>query len=50
MSTHNNLDKLGKFIVENLRGRGIDYANILLEGKWKAPDLQNIQSDIAELS
>ena len=44
------LDKFGKFIVENLRDKGIDFGEKLLTSKWKAPALQNIQTELNNLS
>src|SRR5690242_343998 len=50
MSEENNIDKFGKFLVENLRDKGISHAEFLLNGRWKAPALQNIQYELSYLS
>ena len=44
------LDKFGKFIVENLRDKGIYFGERLLKNQWNAPALQNIQTELAKLS
>ena len=50
MSTINRLDTFGKFLVENLRDKGINYAEKLLNNQWKAPALQDIQSGLSGFS
>jgi len=50
MSEENNLDKFGKFLVENLRDKGISHAEFLLNNRWKSPALQNIQHELSYLS
>lgn len=50
METENTLDKFGRFLVKNLRDKGISKAEGLLTGKWKAPALLNLQNDLAKLS
>lgn len=44
------VDKFGKFIVENLRDKGIDFAQGLISRHWKAPDLLDMQNEIANLN
>jgi len=44
------VDKFGKFIVENLRDKGIDFAERLLTRHWKAPALLEMQNEIANLN
>lgn len=44
------LDKFGNFLVNNLRDKGINYAELLMEGHWKAPSLLNIQNELSDLS
>jgi hypothetical protein len=44
------VDKFGKFIVENLRDKGIDFAEGLLRKHWKAPSLLDMQNEIANLN
>jgi hypothetical protein len=43
------VDKFGKFLVDNLRDKGIICAEGLLNNKWKAPALQNIQLGLSNL-
>ena len=50
MDNQNPLDKFGRFIVENLRDKGIHYANGLLNDYWKAPTLKVIQTELGKLS
>ncbi len=50
MTELNSIDKFGKFLVENLRDRGIQSAEFLLENKWKAPSLQKLQLELSKLS
>ena len=45
-----SVDKFGKFIVENLRDKGIDFAEGLLRRHWKAPSLLEMQNEIANLN
>lgn len=42
-----NLDKWGKLVVERLLDEGVEYAETLLAGKWKAPGLQPLQRDLS---
>lgn len=42
--------KFGKFIVENLRDKGIDFAEELLRKHWKASSLIDIQNELATLN
>lgn len=44
------VDKFGKFVVENLRDKGIDFAEGLLNKHWKAPSLLEMQNEIANLN
>ena len=50
MNTIAPVDKFGKFIVVNLRDRGIDFAEGLLKKHWKAPGLLETQNEIANLN
>jgi hypothetical protein len=50
MKTVSPVDKFGKFIVENLRDKGIDFAAGLLKSHWKATSLLEIQNEIATLN
>ena len=47
---HEHLDRFGKFLMENLRDKGIASCDILLEGKYKAPALLNLQNALASLN
>lgn len=49
MEVENKLDKFGKFLVDNLRDRGIHYFELLLQEHWKAPSLLNLQKELAKL-
>lgn len=44
------LDKLGEFVVANLRDAVIDRADTLLAGHWKTPGLQALQADLRRLT
>lgn len=49
MSDANNLlDKFGRFIVENMRDKGIDNYDKLAKGLWKTPSLQSLQEDLKQ--
>ncbi len=50
MTTLSPVDKFGKFIVENLRDKGINYAEMLIKSLWKAPALLEMQNVIATLN
>jgi hypothetical protein len=50
MNFQQNLDIFGKLLVENLRDKGISHAEKLIDGRWKAPALQDIQSGLSSLS
>ena len=50
MKASSPVDKFGKFIVENLRDKGIDFAEGLLRKHWKAPSLLDMQNEIANLN
>lgn len=42
------LDRFGKFIVENMRDKGIDNYDRLANGSWKTPSLQALQEDLKQ--
>jgi hypothetical protein len=44
------LDKFGEFVVAKLRDAVIDHADALLAAHWKAPALQDLQSDLQRLT
>lgn len=50
MKTLPPVEKFGKFIVENLRDKGIDFAEGLLKGHWKSPELIEMQNEIANFN
>ncbi len=43
------IEKFGQFVIKNFRDRAIEQSNMLLEGRLKSPDLQEVQSRIAQL-
>jgi hypothetical protein len=45
-----SLDKFGRIIIENLRDKQIDYSNRLLEGKWKADELKELQEKLSKFN
>ncbi len=45
-----NLDKFGKFIIENLRDKAIEQHLLMQQGHWKSPRVQKLQKAIAQLS
>ena len=45
MST--TLDTFGRFIVENLRDKQIDNFKGLMEGRWRAKSIQNLQNNLS---
>ena len=42
--------KFGKFIVENLRDKGISKAELLMKNHWKTPALQVLQAKLDRFS
>lgn len=44
------LDTFGKFLVNNLRDKGINHGELLLKNQWRAPSLQKLQNDLGQLS
>jgi len=44
------LDKFGKIIIDNLRDKQIDYFKGLLEDKWKAEDLKELQQKLKQFN
>jgi hypothetical protein len=50
MHQKTDLATFGKFLVTNLRDKGIFHAEGLIEGRWKALALQDIQSELTNLS
>ena len=45
-SRRESLDTFGKFLMEHLRDRAIDYYDGLASGHWKAPSLAQLQTDL----
>ena len=48
--SHPALDKFGELIVNSLRDNAIEYYDRLAKGEWKAPNLEQLQSDLATLN
>lgn len=46
---HRELDKLGRFITENLWDRAIEHHDLMVKGHSKAPALQELQKHLAGL-
>jgi hypothetical protein len=44
------LDKFGKIIIDNLRDKQIDYFKGLLEDKWKAEELKELQQKLKQFN
>jgi len=44
------LDTFGRFFVTNLRDKSLDNLQNLLDGHWKAPELQSLQSKLSSFS
>lgn len=50
MKMDNEVNIFGEFLVKNLRDKGIEKAEVLLNGKSKAPSLQKLQSELNNFS
>lgn len=50
MEIQDPLKRFGKFLVENLRDKGIDFAENLLKNHWKPSELKNIQAELQTLT
>ena len=50
MTTTDSLAYLGAFLVTNLRDQALHCFDNLSIGKWKAPALKKLQSDMAKMS
>jgi hypothetical protein len=44
------IERFGKFFVENLRDKSLDYLQFMFDGKWKAPELQPLQGKVSNIS
>ena len=44
------LDKFGAFFVQNLRDKMLENLEMLLGGRWKAPEVQELQRKLGQLS
>ena len=44
------LDKFGEFFVRNFRYKALDNLQSILEHRWKAPRLQELQDRVARMS
>jgi hypothetical protein len=49
MAEEDPLETFGRFLVTNLRDRGIDHLDKAIAGSWKAPALLALQRDLARL-
>jgi hypothetical protein len=43
------LDTFGRFVMEKLRDKAFDTADLTLKGHWKAPRLSKLQKELARL-
>jgi hypothetical protein len=43
------MDKFGKFFVENFRDKSLRHLQFMVDGKWKAPELQSLQDKLSKL-
>ncbi len=50
MNERQAVDKFGQVIMTDLRDKAIDFFELLVEGHWKAPGLQKLQSELQELN
>lgn len=46
MNEREAIDKFGKVLMNDLRDKSIDFFELLVERKWKAPSLQKLQTDL----
>lgn len=44
------LDKLGRLIIQECRDKGIDFYDLLQEGKWKSEAMQQLHADLSTFS
>lgn len=44
------LDKFGEFIVKNMRDKGIDNYNKLVNGTYNAPELKELQDNLKQFN
>src|SRR6516164_2801941 len=44
------LDKFGKFAIEIMRDRSLEYVELMFEGHWKAPAIQALQNKVSNFS
>lgn len=50
MNEKQAVDKFGQVIMTELRDKAIDFFELLVEGRWKAPGLQKLQAELQELN
>jgi hypothetical protein len=50
MKDKSKLDEFGKFLMENLRDKSIQFAEKMIEGEWKAPSFLEIQGRFSNFS
>ena len=43
------LNQFGQFVMHNLRDKPLEFYDMLAGGKWRAPALQDLQRELAEL-
>lgn len=44
------LEKFGKFFVQSVRDKSLENLHSMLDGRWKAPNLQPLQDKVSSLS
>ncbi len=49
MRNREPLDEFGRVLMEHLRDKAIGFYDILAQGQWKAPALQELQSELGQL-
>ena len=45
-----SLDKFGKLVIRNLRDSGLEFFDGLTQGRWKAPELSDLQAELGKLA
>jgi hypothetical protein len=44
------LDAFGNFVMKNLRDPALEFAELALAGKWKAPRIKKLQAELKDLN
>ena len=44
-----SLDKFGELVIRNLRDSGLEFFDGLAQGRWKAPELLDLQAELGKL-